>query len=146
MTSAHLARQEPVDALRTLSLSVTRGGPVVWVSVAAALLVTLSTAAAYAEPGYLKPARRAQQFNWHGQYSHAAYGGPVALVVPPTAQLQTSWSWGAPSTHVRRIDHQFGRDYVGPGGASFRPTPRWPRCTDQFGVYYVRGPWYPTQP
>jgi hypothetical protein len=97
---------------------------------------------------YLGPAsKRADRYNWHANYAHSAYGQPLALVVPPTAQLQTDWSWGAPSTRISRIDHQFGRDYPGPGpfGGSFRNTPAWPGDTAQFGVYNVRGPWYPTQ-
>ena len=91
--------------------------------------------------------RRASQYNWHGNYNYSAYGQPVALVVPPTAELQTNWSWGAPSSRISRIDHQFGRDYPGPGpfGGGYRNTPIWPADTAQFGVYYVRGPWYPTQ-
>lgn len=94
--------------------------------------------------------RRAQRYNWHANYVHSAYGMPMALVVPPTAQLQTNWSWGAPSASLSRIDHQFGRDYLGPtayayGGRGFRNTPVWPSSTAQFGVYHVRGPWYPMQ-
>ena len=91
--------------------------------------------------------RRAAQYNWHGNFAHSAYGYPVALVVPPTANLQTNWSWGAPSSRISRIDHQFGRDYPGPGavGGAFRNTPVWPGDTAQFGVYYVRAPWYPIQ-
>jgi len=78
---------------------------------------------AQAEARYLRPLRRAQTYNWH-------YGRPTALVVPPTAQLQTNWSWGAPSSRVSRIDHQFTRDYSGPGpfgGGNLRHTPHWPQ-------------------
>jgi len=100
-----------------------------------------------AKAPYLRPLRRAQQYNWHANYAHSEYGQPVALVVPPTANLQTNWSWGAPSASFSRIDHQFGRNYPGPGpfAGGFRRTPRWPSSTHQFGVYYARGPWYPTQ-
>ena len=118
------------------------------VAVAAILVAVVAfETAAQAKAGYLKPLRRAQKYNWHGNYAHSAYGRPVALVVPPTAQLQTDWSWGAPSAHFSRIDHQFGRDDLGAGvqGGRFRRTPRWPTSTHQFGAYYVRGPWYPTQ-
>lgn len=97
---------------------------------------------------YLGPAsRRADRYNWHANYVHSAYGQPIALVVPPTANMQTNWSWGAPSARLSRIDHQFGRDYPGPGpfGGSFNRTPAWPADTAQFGVYYARGPWYPIQ-
>ena len=50
-----------------------------------------------AEMPYLWPNRRAQAYNWHGNYVYTDYGAPTALVVPPTAQLQTNWSWGAPT-------------------------------------------------
>lgn len=119
-----------------------------------ALTATLAIAAmadtsAAAEARYLWPkTRRAPMYNWHANYAHSAYGQPVALVVPPTAQLKTNWSWGAPSAHFSRIDHQFGRDYPGAGGfggSGFNRTPRWPSDTHQFGAYYVRAPWYPTQ-
>ncbi len=87
----------------------------------------------------------AQQRPWHGNYRHTAYGKPVSLVVPPIANLQTHYRWGVPSATVTPIYHQFGRSYpgdVGGGyGGQFRPTPYWPSHTDQFGVYYVRGPW-----
>ena len=87
---------------------------------------------------------RASQTNWHGNYYDVAWGTPVALVVPPTAGYQTKWSWGVGNTEVVPIYHQFGRSYPGAGaagGAAFLPTPAWPNSTDQFGVYYVRGPW-----
>ncbi|QEG37526.1 hypothetical protein [Bythopirellula goksoeyrii] len=116
-----------------------------------ALVLLLSSVLAptvEAEAPYLKkPLRRAELTNWHANYAHSAYGYPVAMVVPPTAQLQTNWSWGAPSMSISRIDHQFGRNYPGPGpfGAGFRNTPVWPSNMHQFGVYHVRAPWYPTQ-
>jgi hypothetical protein len=93
--------------------------------------------------GYMKPIRRAQWYNWNRNYAHTEYGQPVALVAPPTAQLQTDWGWGVASSRIHRIDHQFQRNYPGEGqfGGPFRPTPLWPSDTTQFGVYYVRGPW-----
>lgn len=80
---------------------------------------------------------------WHGAYYHTMWGQPVALVVPPTAEYETHWSWGVAQTRVTPIWPQFQRSWPGPyaGGAGFLPTPRWPSSTDQFGVYYVRGPW-----
>ena len=83
-------------------------------------------------------------YPWHGAYYHTAWGMPVALVVPPGARLQTHWGWGSGNTRVTRIRAKFDRDWPGPGvydRKAFRPTPRWPSDTDQFGVYYVRGPW-----
>lgn len=108
-----------------------------------AALATVSEANA---AGFLRANRRAAQYNWHSNYVHSAYGQPVALVVPPTAQLQTNWSWGAPSAHFSRIDHQYGRNDQGAGAmGGVKQTPRWPNNMHQHGVEYVRGPWYPTQ-
>ena len=82
---------------------------------------------------------------WHAPYAHTAFGRPVALVVPPTANLQTHYSWGVTGAHMSPTYHQFGRNYPGPGmggrAAGIRPTPYYPGSTDQFGVYYVRAPW-----
>jgi hypothetical protein len=87
--------------------------------------------------------RFARTAPWHGDYYYAPWGAPTALVVPPTANMQSSFSWGVTQNSVRPIYHQFGRPYPGQsGGASAcLPTPRWPAHTDQFGVYYIRGPW-----
>jgi hypothetical protein len=91
----------------------------------------------------MKPIRRAQYYNWNRNYAYTDYGQPTALVVPPTAQLQTNWGWGVASSRISRIDHQFQRNYPGSAmfGGPFRPTPVWPSDTTQFGVYPVRGPW-----
>ena len=112
------------------------------------VVATLGAGVAEATPPYMKPDCRSQYYNWHANYAYTAYGAPVALVVPPTANLQTNWSWGAPSMSVSRVDHQFGRSYPGPGpfGSGYNYTPHWPSHTAQFGVYHVRAPWYPTQP
>jgi hypothetical protein len=93
--------------------------------------------------GYMMPIKRAEWYNWNRNYAHTEYGAPVALVVPPTAQLQTNYGWGVASSRISRIDHQFQRNYPGPGpfGGPFRSTPLWPSDTIQFGVYPVRGPW-----
>jgi hypothetical protein len=93
--------------------------------------------------GYMLPIRRAQCYNWNRNYSYTDYGQPIALLVPPTAQLQTNWGWGVASSRISRIDHQFQRNFPGYGqfGGPFRPTPVWPSDTTQFGVYPVRGPW-----
>jgi hypothetical protein len=87
---------------------------------------------------------RAYYYPWHGQYYHTAWGSPVALVVPPTAESQTNWHWGVSGTRTSTIRHQFRRPYPGTYdgfGTGFYPTPHWPSDTDQFGVYYIRGPW-----
>jgi hypothetical protein len=89
----------------------------------------------------------AQQRPWHGAWAHTEYGAPVALVVPPTAQMHTSWAWGVSQSDMRPLYHQFRRDAYqdmtgSPGAAfGFLPTPLYPSHTDQFGVYPVRGPW-----
>lgn len=108
--------------------------------ISALLVVVLGAAEAFAQcPAYIQ-----RNYPWHGAYYDPAWGAPVALVVPPTATLQTKWSWGVTNTKVMAIGHQFGRGYPGPyygGPYGFMPTPPIPGATDQFGVYYVRGPW-----
>jgi len=81
---------------------------------------------------------------WHGGYYNQVYGQPLALVVPPTVHMRQNLSWGVSQNLMYPVHHQFGRSANSPGVArqgSFRPTPGWPSHTDQFGVYYVRGPW-----
>ena len=84
--------------------------------------------------------------SWHSQYYHTATGLPVALVVPPTAHMQTRWGWGVAQNTMTPIYHQFRRSYPG-GGADYgaeglmMPTPIHPSHTDQFGVNYIRGPY-----
>ena len=93
---------------------------------------------------FLAPILCAQQLQPPQQPpARGAAAGQPALVVPPTANLQTNWGWGVASSRISRIDHQFQRNYPGAGmfGGPFRPTPVWPHDTTQFGVYYVRGPW-----
>jgi hypothetical protein len=115
---------------------------------AAALLATCGLARdAMAGRGTIKSRvsyRQSQTYPWHGGYYDAAWGAPVAMVVPPTAEAQTHLGWGVGATRVTPIQHQFQRPYPGAGvfdRSGFRPTPRWPSNTDQSGVYYIRGPW-----
>ena len=93
--------------------------------------------------GYMKPIGRAQCYNWNRNYAYTDFGAPTALLVPPTAQLQTNYGWGVASSRISRIDHQFQRNYPGNGqfGGPARSTPLWPSDTTQFGVYPVRAPW-----
>jgi hypothetical protein len=87
---------------------------------------------------------RAAYYPWHNNYYNTQTGRPVALIVPPTAELQTDYGWGVCGTRVTRIDHQYQRPYPGYGYAgspTLYPTPRWPSDTRQFGYYYIRGPW-----
>jgi hypothetical protein len=86
----------------------------------------------------------AQNRPWHGNYYYQPYGQPTALVVPPTVSMRQTYSWGVSQNLMYPVHHQFGRNASSPGAAGpgqFRPTPNWPSHTDQFGVYYVRGPW-----
>lgn len=102
----------------------------------------------YARADWIAANRAAEQ-SWHAGYYNTQYGVPVALVVPPTARMQTRWGWGVCQSTMSPIYQQFERPYPGPfmvdpsglGGMALLPTPRWPSHTDQFGVYYIRGPW-----
>lgn len=88
--------------------------------------------------------QQAMMYPWHGHYYHYQYGAPLALVVPPTASFQTNYSWGVGNTTSTPIYHQFARPYPGaPTGVphGLHRTPHWPSNTNQFGVYYIRGPW-----
>jgi hypothetical protein len=81
---------------------------------------------------------------WHEPYYHASWGMPLALIVPPTAERQVHWGQGVGNSRITPIWPQFGLGYpvAGPfGPAALSPTPPWPTDLDQFGVYYVRGPW-----
>lgn len=88
--------------------------------------------------------RKGARYPWHGQYAHTEWGTPVALVVPPTAELQANYGWGVGNTRVTKICPQFQRNYPGAGaaygGVPIYSTPVWPSDTAQFGVYYVRAP------
>lgn len=110
--------------------------------VAALAIVCLAPTAQAGGP-VMWPLYRAMNYNWNANYAHQEYGQPVALVVPPTANLQTQYGWGVSSSRMGRLDHQFGRNYpgMGPHGGPFQPEPIWPQDTTQFGVYHVRAPW-----
>ena len=89
---------------------------------------------------------RSQGKSWHSAWYDPSEGRPIALVVPPTAEFQTQYGWGVPSSRVAPVYHQFRRPYPGPGavaggGGRFLPTPNQPSDTVQFGVNAVRGPW-----
>jgi len=97
-----------------------------------------------ATPADIKMAWHAQNMPWHGHYYHTQWGSPVALVVPPNANMQSNYRWGVPSYRSTPIYHQFGRSLPYGGtvsGGAYAPTPTWPSDTTQFGVYYVRAPW-----
>ncbi|HEY2761278.1 MAG TPA: hypothetical protein VGI75_11055 [Pirellulales bacterium] len=112
---------------------------------AAMIFVATATSAitAKAELPQVYCYQQAQYLPWHNGYYDPAWGEPYALVVPPTAEFQANYGWGVCGTRVSPIYHQFGRPFpgFGVGGGAFRPTPLNPSDTQQFGVYYVRGPW-----
>jgi hypothetical protein len=114
---------------------------------AVAALMCSSRAEAGDETLYGHGARwRASMRPWHGRQYNVQYGQPIALVVPPTAELTTDYSWGSVSSRMTRNDHQFQRPW--PNGywspysyGGYLPTPAWPSDTRQFGIYPIRGPW-----
>ncbi|TWU19672.1 hypothetical protein [Allorhodopirellula heiligendammensis] len=86
----------------------------------------------------------AQTRPWHGNYYYAPYGQPTALVAPPTVSMRQTYSWGVSQNLMYPVHSQFGRSATQPGAAApgqFLATPNWPSHTDQYGIYYVRGPW-----
>jgi len=96
------------------------------------------------DPKGARACRNGYAYPWHGYHYHVGWGVPVALVVPPTAENQTHWGWGVGNTRITPICPQFQPYPPGAGvysRAGFLPTPAQPTDTDQFGVYYVRGPW-----
>jgi hypothetical protein len=118
---------------------------------AAALLVGSASAGALAARPHLKMYanynRGARWYNantqWHGPYAHSQWSQPMALMAPPNANMQSSWSWGVGRTRMVPNYHQFTRPYVAPGGAagSTSPAPNWPSSTTDQGIYYIRAPW-----
>ncbi len=112
------------------------------------ILLTLAAAFSLAVPALAGPhgdCHVCRGYNpWNTGYYNPAWGAPVALVVPPTAEQQTHYGWGVGNTRITYICPQFGRNYPGPGyydSRGYRPTPPWPSDTDQMGINYVRGPW-----
>ena len=87
-----------------------------------------------------------ESYPWHGNYGYWKYGGPTAVVVPPTAAFMTTYQWGVGQTQSNPIYHQFQHQSFGggiEGGASGAAwTPYWPHSTQQFGLYPVRAPWH----
>lgn len=82
--------------------------------------------------------------SWHQGYYDPAWGVPVSVVVPPTAEMQTHWNWGVSNTRITPLNYQFQRGFPGFSEFDYRmlqPPPPWPSSTDQLGDYYIRGPW-----
>jgi hypothetical protein len=78
---------------------------------------------------------------WHGQHYYLQYGQPTALVVPPTAIMQSNYSWGVSQNTMTPTYHQYGPAAMPSAGGGFYATPVWPSHTNQFGIYPVRAPW-----
>ncbi len=119
--------------------------PLVFAAIATTLLAQDAWAGGHRAIANRWGERFARTTPWNGNYYYMPWGAPTALVVPPTSNMQSSYSWGVSQTTMRPIYHQFARPYPGDAegvGVGFLPTPRWPSHTDQFGVYYVRGPWH----
>lgn len=119
-----------------------------WMAAGLALAALLSATQLHAgeETLFGKNARwRASLRPWHGRYNNVQYGQPIALVVPPTAELTTDYAWGSVASRMTRNDHQFQRPwpngYWSPYGYGFFNTPEWPHDTRNFGIYPIRGPW-----
>lgn len=88
--------------------------------------------------------KQAAETPWHGDHMNWRWREPTALLVPPTASHQTSYSWGVGQVRSNPIHHQFGRQGAGSEDGdddAFSPTPYWPWSTEQFGIYPVRTPW-----
>lgn len=82
--------------------------------------------------------------SWTGNYYEPAWGMPLALVVPPTARYQSSYSWNVGGTQRMPVGAQFQAEAQGPESVyhqgQFMPMPVQPNSTEQSGVNYVRGP------
>ncbi|GIW91270.1 MAG: hypothetical protein KatS3mg109_1702 [Pirellulaceae bacterium] len=146
LSCAALPKQHVTDVIEFAKDSVMTSKKYFWFTgwLAAVWLVTATAWAGQPKIAERWALRHASVAPWHGSYYHTAYGRPVPLVVPPTATTYSSLSWGVARTETRPIYHQFRRPYPGDVVSAegvFLPTPAWPSHTDQFGVYYVRGPW-----
>lgn len=115
--------------------------------IATALLLQLDSASADG------PARKMRRVfapgqpvmtTWHGQYANPNYGQPLAIVVPPNANMMRSQGWGVCGSQMVPLYNQYGTAYPGTVTGSstrFLSRPAAPSNTRQFGYYYVRGPW-----
>ncbi len=104
-----------------------------------------SHSSAGAQAGFVHAWNQSQQNanSWHGGYNSWRYQQPTALVVPPTASYQSTYSWGVGQTRSTPIHHQFGRGGGSFGGdaGGYQNRPYFPWNTNQFGYYPVRANW-----
>ena len=88
---------------------------------------------------------RGRNKSWHSGWYNPDVGRPVPLVVPPTAEFVSEYSWGVPSSRVMPLYQQYRKPYPGaayaPGSRPLMPTPQHPSETVQFGDHAIRGPW-----
>ncbi len=88
---------------------------------------------------------RGRNKSWHSGWYNPDVGRPVPLVVPPTAEFVSEYSWGVPSSRVMPLYQQYRKPYPGaayvPGSRPLMPTPQHPSDTVQFGIHAIRGPW-----
>ena len=81
---------------------------------------------------------------WNGMYRHQASSTPLAVIVPPTAVTSRSWGWGVSKSVVTPLYHQYQLNAPNTQGASsgpYKTLPLFPSSSDQYGTYYIRGPW-----
>jgi hypothetical protein len=88
---------------------------------------------------------RGRNKSWHSGWYNPAAGRPVPLVVPPTSEFVSEYSWGVPSSRVMPLYPQYRKPFPGPGYVPgerrLMPTPDQPSDTVQFGIHAIRGPW-----
>ena len=120
-----------------------------WVGVCLALLISSVSFESEAQAGRRNrimqtfQRQHAAQTSWNGVYGHQHTGTPIALIVPPTATTMRIHNWGVSGNLIVPLYHQFS---LNPGSGTtvrgpFKKTPMYPSSTEQFGVYYIRGPW-----
>lgn len=109
-----------------------------------AITLLASTSSTLAAMYYRSAEWQGDTGSWEGGYYDAAWGMPMAVVVPPTARWQTDYAWGAGGTRISRINARFHYGYPGPESVyrrgNYLPAPPQPSDTRQMGDYYVRGP------
>ena len=81
---------------------------------------------------------RGRNKSWHSGWYNPDVGRPVPLVVPPTAEFVSEYSWGVPSSRVMPLYQQYRKPYPGaayaPGSRPLMPTPQHPRHSQCAGA------------
>ena len=71
-------------------------------------------------------------------------GADHTVVVPPNVNMMRSQGWGVCGSQMMPLYSQYGTAYPGAVAGSpvrFLTRPAAPSNTQQFGYYYIRGPW-----